>query len=476
MTDMLFDIPRPNAEPKNPAPEIVPKKYKHSIVDSVKTPTETLGAYIGGSNWQVEYYSQIFGAHEELKAFDPNQLNPYQSYHKINRLIIKLQGGLSNDDERDSGRYSITGQAIITPHPNLIPNVGDAFIADVGEGNAGQFTVVSVRKLTSNLASAWEISFKHDRPVTEQIEKLLNAKVVQESYYQRDYLITGQNAIMVAEDYNTSKDLEKSIKIISHQFLSNHFSFTNHTLLLPNQDLATYDPFVVRAALKVINLADVPSLRDVREYNCDDHRIPKFLDIYTAVMKRDPTLLYNTFQQYARISTGFLNPSVYQNSIRYSAIKYVVVPYRPDLDVDNYEELNRIVENVMTGYGPGLSLSTDSHTHCKCVADVRKTCACCDGTLACEEGKEELAAIGNPGMDIPAITDVSYALSKAFYQHDLTKCTAFERQVWNILENKPINAPLVQAFCNHYHMWGKLEQYYLGPLLILLARAAIRDL
>ena len=475
MSDMLFDIPRPNPQPKNPTPEITPKSYKHSIVDSVKTPTETMGAYIGGSNWQVEYYSQIFGQGEELKAFDPKSLNPYQSYHKINRLIVKLQGALSNDDERDSGRYSITGSAIITPHPNLIPNVGDAFIADIGEGMAGQFTVTSVRKMTSNLASAWAIDFKHDRAVTPQIEKLLNAKVVQESYYQRDYLITGQNAIMVAEDYNTSKDLEKTIKIISQMFVSNHFSFTNHTFILPEQDMATYDPFVTRAALRIINLSDVPTLREVREYNCDDHRIPKFNDLYTAVIKRDPTLLYNTFNQYARISTGFLNPSVYQNSIRYSAIKYVVVPYRQELDVDNYNDLNEIVENVMVNYGPGLSGSGTSEA-CKCVADVRKSCACCDGSLAKEEGKEELATIGNLGMDIPKITDSSYVLSSGFYKRELVECTPFERQVWNLLENKPLDPRLIQAYCNHYHHWGKLEQFYLGPLLILLARAAMRDL
>lgn len=472
---MLFDIPRPNAEPKNPTPDITPKTYKHSIVDSVKTPTETMGAYIGGSNWQVEYYSQIFGQSEELKPFDPNQLNPYQSYHKINRLIIKLQGALSNDDERDSGRFSITGSAIITPHPNLIPNVGDAFIADIGEGSAGQFTVISVRKLSSNLASAWAIDFKHERSVTAKIEKLLNAKVVQESYYQRDYLITGQNAIMVAEDYNTSKDLEKAVKVISQLFVSNFFSFTNHTLLVPEQDLATYDPFVTRAALKLISLDDVPKLRDVREYNCDDHRIPKFNDLYVAVMKRDPTLLYNTFTQYARISTGFLNPSVYQNSIRYSAIKYVVVPYREALDVDQYDDLNHIIENVMVGSGSGLSqLGVDAD--CKCVADVRKSCACCDGTLAMQEGKEELSALGNPGMDIPKIGNESYVLSTGFYGHELVNCTSFERQVWNLLEGKVLDSALVLAYCNHYHRWGKLEQYYLGPLLILLARAAKRDL
>lgn len=476
MSNMLFDIPRPNVEPKNPTPEVTPTTYKHSIVDSKKTPIETLTTFIGGSNWQVDYYSQIFNTSEELKAFDPNQLNAYQTYHKINRLIIKLQGALSQDDDRDSGRYSIRGSAVVTPHPNLVPNVGDAFVADTGEGTAGQFTITSVRKLTVSLASAWEIEFKHDRVMTKQIESLLNAKVVKQSYYQRDYMITGQNAIMVEEDYNTSKDLTHLLKVVSNQFVSNHFSFTNHTLTVPEQDLPTYDPFVTRAALKIISLDDVKQLRDIREYNCDDHRIPKFADLYTAVMKREPTLLYNTFKEYARISTSLLNPSVYQNSIRYSGISYLIVPYREELDNDNYQNLNEIIMGVrMSSTSPGLA-NAYSEGNCVCVADVRVNCGCCGETPASSKEKGDNAAIGNEGMDIPEIGDTSYVLSNAFYEKDLLNCTLFERMVWNVLENKPLDADKVANFANNFNKWGKLEQFYLGPLLILMIRAALRGL
>ena len=73
---MLFDIPRPADAPQSTTAEIAPKPFKHSIVDSAKTPVESLAAWIGGSNLQVDYYSQIFGKSEELKPFDPNQLNP----------------------------------------------------------------------------------------------------------------------------------------------------------------------------------------------------------------------------------------------------------------------------------------------------------------------------------------------------------------------------------------------------------------
>lgn len=472
MADMLFDVPRPDHPPKNPVPEIYDKPYKHSIVDSEKTPIESLTAWLGGSNWQVDYYSQIFRKGEELKAFDPKSLNPYQNYHKINRLILKLQGAIDNNDETSSGRFELTGSAIIPPHPNLIPNVGDTFIADMGEGQAGQFTVTSIRKLANNLSSAWNISFKHERGVDKQLEGLLESKVTRESYYNRDYLITGQNAILASEEYLAVKTLERYLKQISTQFVANNFSYENHTLIIPGQPMATYDPYVVRAALSVISIEDVGQLRDIREYNCDDHRIPKFNDVYTAIIKRDPTLLYSGFRKFAKILTSLLTPSVYQNSVRYTGIKAIVVPYRQQLDNDNYTGLNDLIEfgrNITVDSGITMNGVLDE---CHCYGDLSIPVSCeCDQTT---EPPIPDPTIGNPGFDIPKISNTSYVLSDAFYDKTLIHCSLFERLLWNILDNKPIDNEVVYKFAECYHLWGKLEQYYLGPFLILLMRACLR--
>ena len=471
---MLFDIPRPADAPQNTTAEIAPKPYKHSIVDSAKTPIEALAAWIGGSNLQVDYYSQIFGKSEELKPFDPNQLNPYQNYHKINRLIIKLQGAYNYDDEGENGRYSITANAVIPPFPNLVPNVGDAVVADMGEGEAGQFTITNVRKLTSNFASAWEVTLKHERVVTKHISSLLDSKVTKESFYQRDYLITGQNAILASEDYNAVKVLNQHLRSISQMFITNNFSYANHTLIAPGQTEATYDPYVTRAALKVISSEDVALIRDIQEYNCDDHRIPKFMDIYTTVMKRDPTLMYNTFKEFACITVALLNPSVYQNSVRYSGIRYVVAPYQPRLDNDNYDTLNEIISGYrLSVVNPGITITGNGGEDCQCVADINVDLGCCDPNVPVVE---DTSNVGDPGFDIPTIGNVSYVMSKAFYEQNLIECSLFERCIWDILNDKPLKYQDVYGFCNSYPKWGRLEQYYLGPLLILMIRATLRGL
>lgn len=472
MSDMLFDTPRPEGQPKNPVPEVFDKPYKHSIVDSEKTPIEALTAWLGGSNWQVDYYSQIFGKSEELKSFDPTSLKPYQNYHKINRLILKLQGAIDNADQPQDGRYELTGTAVIPPHPNLIPNVGDAFIADMGEGQAGQFTVVSIQKLANNLASAWRINFKHERGVDRNLENLMNAKVTKESYYNRDYLITGQNGILATEEYMAVQTLEEHLVRISNLFITNNFSWENHTLILPGQDASTYDPFVVRAALKVISSESVKFLKDVRELNCDDHRIPKFNDIYTAILKRDKTLLYGAFRDFGRIPTNLLTPSVFHNSIRYTGIKAVIVPYKQDLDNDGYVKLLNLIDGANgTWSGTGLNVN-GVIDDCHCWGNIAIPVPC-----VCEETPPELGEdpmIGNPGMDIPTITNASYVVSDAFYDKRLTDCSLFERMLWDILDNKPLDNEKIYKFVECYHLWGKLEQFYLGPLLILLIRACLR--
>jgi hypothetical protein len=474
---MLFDIPKPTPAPENPVPNVKPKEYKNSIVESAKTPIATILSFIGGSNWYVHYYSQIFGKSEELKAFDPSALTIYQTYHKVNRLILKLQGALNPDDDTGTGRQSLTGSAIITPHPNLIPNVYDAFIADIGDGRAGQFSITSVRKMSAMQNAAWSIEFKLEREADERITALIDSRVVQESYYDKNYLITGQNPLLAKEDYLATQTLKEHYKRITAMFVSKNYSYATATITVPLQDVPTYDPFVVRAALALIDSDDTKLLNSITAYNCDDHRIPKQTDIYTAIIQRDYTLLYGAFNQFACLSVGLLKPSAYQNSVRYSGIRSVVVPYQPTLDNDIYTNLNDLIAtNRLSTLNPGLQLGDNS---------TASTSSC--GIEGCigeqynpylKKGAEQTNPTDGlePGMDIPTIGNASYIVSTAFYNEDLTKCSLFEIHLWNILRGKPVDRAHLYAFCECYPKWGRLEQYYLGPLLLAMIRYTLREI
>lgn len=470
MSNMLFDIPQPEKAISNPTPELANKPFKHSVVDSKKTPIETIASYIGGSNFLNTYYSQQFTESEELKPFDPSQLNVYQQYHKINDFIIKLQGALSGSDESsDTGRYALTGTAIIPPLPNLKPNNGDVLIADIGEGQAGQFSVTSVRKMSHNLAAAWEIEFSLERIADEKLVNLLDMKVTTESWYQKDYLITGQNPLLKTEDYQAGQNLETYFQSIARQFVTNNFSIQVRTLTVPLQDLITYDPFVTRAMNRLITEQDVPMMRSITLFNCDDYRISSYPDIYSAVISRDPTAIYSVFKEFRGINTWEMRTLGFQNPIRLSGVKRLVVPYTEQLDNDNYKGLNQFLDRVTNPLNPGILLDGTS-------VYGLDSCGCkntYNPHYIQKEKERQQSMVGNPGMLIPTITNESYVLSKEFYTKELVKCSRFERDVWDILDGKPINRQHIYAYCEAYPKWGRLEQFYLTPFLLAMIKYAI---
>lgn len=468
----VFDVPQPQPEPKNPPVSSTPKPFKHSVVDSVDTPIETLVTYIGGSNWVVDYYSQIVGEDEALKAFDPQQHIAYQAYHKIDKFILKLQGALTPSDENETGRMEYTGMARIPPNPGLIPNQYDAFIADIGEGSAGLFTVTSVRKLTLNLATVYEIEFSLARLADRDITAKIDAKSSKRSYYNRDLLVLGQNPILQEEDFNALGKLEHYLEDITANWLATNFSHDNATLILPNQDSAIYDQYVVRAAMRVMDIKNHPLLATMKVFNVDDHRFPKHADIYQAIIERNKSILYRCFRKYMVFDVTSLTPSYYQNSIRYSNVDYTVVPSTANLDSDNYQ-VN--VGTYDTGNLNYTGNSPASTAPVSCPADPSIPCDVTDGTIP---GDVDSVVYNNTdsGMSIPYIGPDSYVLPERFYNWDFSNTTKFELMVRDILDKKVINYGDVYPFAESFTKWGRLEQFYYGPILICMIKAAMRSL
>lgn len=479
----IFDQPVPEKKPEPPKAEITTPSYKHTIVDSKKTPIEAPAAWIGGSNWYVDYYMQNHGAEEESHAFDPEKLIAYQSYNKINRLILKLQGALSVEDITDRGRMSATGTALVPPNPGIIPEEHDVFIADIGEGTAGQFTIESVRKLSLNAATAYEITFRLARPATEKITKQIDAKVVENYYFRRDSLILGQNPLLIDADYKATYTLEEHYNQIASLWVASNTSYTHSTFLLPNQEQPIYDPYVVRAMLKLVSPNQHKAIKEIREYNVDDYRIPKHDDIYTAVMNRQDWLMHRVFKRYQTVQYLALKSHVLQNSIRWSGLKYGIMPATANLDADNYADVFKL-QGVG---GPSITLTGGKLTGFssqKCWADLCEPCGVGGGGNIADPDRKpdgvdnnpDLNGIGQPGMDIPTIGFPSYVMTVAFYEKRLPDCSKFERLVWDLLEGRPTNYQDVYPFCADFNKWGRLEQFYLGPFLLMLIRNATRSI
>jgi hypothetical protein len=144
-------------------------------VDNRDTPRINLLTHIVGSSWVVDYYSQVLNTNSQLSGQQLSVSAVYQQYKKINNLEIKVTSALTSSQDEQKN-MSVTGEATLFPF--IIPNDGDMFIADIGNGKKAVFTITRTTKLSIYKQACYTISYVLDSESLIKIDDL-NAKVVE---------------------------------------------------------------------------------------------------------------------------------------------------------------------------------------------------------------------------------------------------------------------------------------------------------
>ena len=179
-------------------PQIEPKEHKSVVVDTKYTPLSNLIVHVEGAKWKVDYYKQVLDRDSSLAGHNPTKQAPYQQYHCIHEYILKVSSPLSTTQEDETKAMRVTGSA--TCYPPLVANVGDMFVADIGDGRSGIFQITNSEKKSIFKESVYEINYALVDYATGDRLNDLNKKVVKDSYFLMDYLEHGQNPLLSNEE------------------------------------------------------------------------------------------------------------------------------------------------------------------------------------------------------------------------------------------------------------------------------------
>jgi len=450
--------------------KVAPDDYRHSVVDTKLTPFAALLTHIEGSNWKTDYYSQVLGGDEELSEYQPEQLAVYQQYHVIRNLILKLQGSLSISPETETSVMTITGSAKLYPI-GLIPNRGDAFIADIGDGRAGQFTITESTPLTIMKERCYEISFTLARFATHEMITEIEQKVVKESYFQEDFLLYGQNPIISSEQRQAVTTLAAHERDLLDYWFRQFYSREFRTIVVPGQTYPTYDPYIVRAIVRMYNTSDHPNIQKLRILNVDGYPPMQQTDIWSAIMSMRKMMYDECFPKAHCISTKLFSDRPLYEAIRYSGMYYTLAPMENGVNVDvDYS-------HFQGNYGYPL---TD-------IGDFR-------GDLASQFFLNILSGFVYPGEDplpadsiylaaeVPMIHPITshdgYVFSPSFYEPDesMTGLSKLEVLVYQFITQQTVNRTVLYAMCESVQTWGRLERFFYTPVLLALLKTAQRTI
>lgn len=443
--------PVPIVPPQIETVRVSTDDYKTAVVDTKWVPRSSILTHIEGSSWVVDYYAQILDTDSNLSGQQYTKNPVYQSYKKIANLELKVKTALNTDQDDANKEMNVTGDAVL--YPSIIPNEGDMFVADIGEGKSAVFRVNSSKKNSIFKEACYDIAYVLD---TDNNDKKLDLeqKTTVVYYYHKDYLLNGSNPLILKNEMDTLLNLKKVYDIMLYQYFRRFFSHEFKTLLVPSQLMPTYDSYLTSYVLSMFGTQEAPELAYIRALNMDEDRVAKCDSIWSALKFKDISLLNTAFTKAGLISSLAFSRAPTYNGIRYSGVGAVVYPKNPYVTVDG-----SYVNSVKT-ISSELQASSDAATASNVLVravNLRKL----DDDL---------------GDNLyPVTVDDYYVLSANFYNNTNTQST-LETAVTAYINNNQVDADQLYNTAKNFHTWGSLEQFYYLPIVMTLIRSILKGI
>lgn len=450
-------MPIVNAKPTAPTPvitnppKVVAPEYKSPLVDTKYTPLSSLITFIEGYSWTVDYYSQVIGKDSALNGHDPSLPKQYQQYKLIKGLELKASSPISWS--QDSVTKSIVATGESSMHSMLIPNSGDMFVADVGDGRLGVFQVGNTVQKSLLQQTVYSFSYTLIFFVDEQSNKKkdLDNKVVQELHYVRDFLLHGQNPLVTNDEFNAINKLQLLYSEIASTYMEWFYSRETRALLVPGQIHMVYDHFLAKFVNSILTTNDHPYVRQMVVLNVGDDDILKTDQLYDSLLNRNPRLLAMANRRMGVVSTKEFASSPFMGSIRMTKVDFVVYPF------DGNEITDRM-RNALTRKVPIDYVYEESRTRPGYIDD---------------QIRDNVLDSNSRPLIHPIHKDLHYVFSKAFYEKtdEMSQLEILTHNYINDHHNSPIE---IYKLAEHYHNWGYMERYYYLPILLCLIKSVIR--
>ena len=497
-----FEYPQLVVEPPAVTVAVSDKEYKHSIVDTKETPLNSLVTHIEGSSRIVDYYSQVLSAGEEPQTYSTDLLPHLQQYKLIKDLEIKQQ---NFDYDFDSEMNQVNGQGTAIIYPPLMPNMGDVFIADIGNGKAGMFNVVDTpKKLSIFKQACYEINFTLLFLIETQGQvDLISTKVVETYNFVKDFILYGQNPILVNSEFNLLNDSDRILAESIEDFISEFYSRELTTLVPPGYTKPTYDPFAVKAFVEVVETSTNLRAGQIKLKNTDELKLFWHDSIWNALI--NPSLNQNrlmwTRASPINVTAYNMNPRI--NSIRFSGFDMVLRPLDKLNNVDTYYKLNEGGQSGYYGwYAGAVNPITASGTSGSGGRSLGRACWCrvqnyyhahhlhlhpWDPTNHLAHIEQYQHTCHDP--DCPCVchtplptdpdtvtNENSYIFTPEFWSGVISSTNGFEQVVKKHLAMEKVDAGIINQLLLQRNTWTPKERFYRMLVLIIILIGAIRSM
>lgn len=426
-------------------PRIAKPAYRSAVVETRFTPLGSLLTTVEGYPWPINYFSRVLGADEIGDSLDPQMPPIWQQYLRINNLILKVSQPLEYVQQEESNDPLWQGEAQV--HRSVVPNAGDVFLADGGDGHEAIFQVTSAERKSIFKEAVFVIryvfkGYSDGDQGSTWLTSLLT-KVVDERYYDDEYSNRLNGPLLSGAEVNLRKELAESRTWLINQFCSKFYSARLNTFLYPDNFNTIYDPGVIRAITSLVNGEECPAVfYRLNPYRMDGRGGVGELETWTfwdmlLEAKYNKRTMVNP--KAWKISSRSFAINLTLGTIAYSGIQYVIVPYG--------QMPGRIESCSAGGVAPWDIVHEDS-----------------------------TPAPGERPLFFSVVQDDYYVMTQAFYEDTAAQMSELETAVKKYTTGTAYDGHRILEMCRAIASRSELDQFYYIPVLIALTYWALHQL
>lgn len=430
---------------------ITPDKYAATFVDLGWTPRANLLTHVEGSPWVITYYSQILTKDSALSGVQLHASAVYQTYTEIQSLLVRVTNALASSQDDQTKAMKVAGSAILPPC--IIPNEGDMFLADIGEGKTAVLRVTQTEKKSIYQESCYEISYEIDTD-TEDKRSALKAKTAVSYYYYADYLRAGKNPLLTTSGFAALAQLQTLFGTCLTQYHKQFYSRDHATYWVGGQADVIYDHYLTRHILRTFDQTYCPGLLEVTQLTDAGDRVLRATCLWDALSEQDETLLGYAFTHADLLSARYYAGDALMHPLVYSGAEYIVYPRELPNGVDT--QATKLVATLTLGSTlPAVELPWTG-SNASVGSAVRGV---------------NLSLLANQTAPIiyPVTQDSAYVLSEHFYEQDNQR-SVLEQMVLTHIRKQPTDVAQLVEMIKLCVTWPALERYYYVPILLTLTK------
>lgn len=283
-----------------------------------------LVVHVEGYPWKVNYFQQYLNDSDSTAGQNMTKAGIYQQYHYIQELILKVSSPLSQSQNEETKSIEITGTANI--YPPFVPNVGDMFVADIGDGRPAIFEVTKSERKSIFKEATYQIDYVSTGFAEKERIQDLESKVVKRSAFSMDFLEHGQNPIIYEDDHRLLNDIRREYQQLTRKYLKQNYSVRYNCMVLPETTEVIYEPFLTKAIAKWFTSDDYHKLTYLTQINTQEDPVFSSYSIFDIVETKDTSLFDEIFTKVVKVGTTNFSNEPRFSGLRYSQMSAVVYP------------------------------------------------------------------------------------------------------------------------------------------------------